>query len=293
MKLFYFFCFISLQLNSQNFWRVDSIPNIRKTWIVGGTSVGVVGGLYTYTGISWYSGIPKTKFHFFDDSHEWKQMDKVGHAWTAYQQSKMVNELLIWAGHNKKTRSIVTALAGFCFQAPLEVLDGFTEKWGASITDLVANASGSLLAAFNVWAFNEQRIQLKFSFHRTSYADQFPHLFGKGITSIFKDYNGQTYWLVGNISSFLASNYPFPKWLNIALGYGAQGLEGGYGKIEWNIIKQREFRQWYLAPDIHFSKIKTNKTVIKIFFFVLDTVHMPLPALERNKHYIRWHWMYF
>ncbi|GIV44214.1 MAG: DUF2279 domain-containing protein [Bacteroidia bacterium] len=269
------------------------MPNVKKTWLVAGTSIGIVGSLYTYTGVSWYSGIPKTKFHFFDDSHEWKQMDKIGHAWTAYQESKMVNELLIWAGHNRKTRGLVTALAGFCFQAPLEVFDGYTAKWGASVTDLIANASGALLAAINVWAFDKQKIQLKFSFHRTPYADQFPDLFGKGITSIFKDYNGQTYWLVGNINDFIKKDNKFPRWLNIAIGHGAQGLQGGYGKIDKKILQQTEFRQWYLAPDIQFSKLPTQNTFLKVVYFVLDAVHIPLPAIEWNKHYLRWHWIYF
>ncbi len=277
----------------QGFWDNDTMPNANKTWIVAGTSIGVVGGLYTYTGISWYANVPKTKFHFFDDSKEWKQVDKVGHAWTAYHQSKMVNELLAWAGHKRSTRGIVTALAGFTFQAPLEIFDGFTEKWGASWTDLIANASGSLLSAVNVWAFNEQRIQWKFSFHRTAYANQYPHLFGKGITSIFKDYNGQTYWLVVDIPAFLNQTNRFPRWLNFAVGYGAHGLEGEYGKIDKKIILQREFRQWYFAPDVNCSKIITNKKVLKILFFVLDTIHLPLPALEWNKHYLRWHWFYF
>lgn len=287
------FISLSFDLWCQNFWQKDSLPNKTKTWIVAGSSIGIVGSLYTYTGLSWYSGVDKTTFHFFDDSHEWKQVDKAGHAWTAYQQSKMVNEFLKWAGHNQKVRGVVTALAGFCFQAPLEILDGYTQKWGASATDLVANATGSLLAAINVWAFDEQKIQLKFSFHKTPFTDQFPHLFGKGITSIFKDYNGQTYWFVGNIHAFLTPNSKFPKWLNLGLGYGAHGLQGGYGKEDWNSIRQREFRQWYFAPDIHFSKIKTPYKILKILFFVLDSVHMPLPAIEWNRHHLRWHWIYF
>lgn len=293
MKTWIFFFWFPLHIFSQNFWTKDSIPNCKKTWLLAGTSLGVIGGLYTYTGISWYSNIPKTKFHFFDDSKEWKQMDKVGHSWTAYQESKMINELMIWAGYNRGVRGITTALAGFTFQLPLEYFDGYTEKWGASVTDIIANASGSLLAAANVWAFDKQLIQLKFSFHPTIYSKRFPNLFGTGISTVFKDYNGQAYWLCIDMKELFFSQTKFPKWLNFSLGYGAQGLEGGYGKTDKSILQLREFRQWYLAPDINFSKIRTQKAVIKILFFVLDTIHFPLPALEYNKHHLRWHWIYF
>ncbi|HVE60342.1 MAG TPA: hypothetical protein VNA26_00890, partial [Chitinophagaceae bacterium] len=31
---------------------------------------------------SWYKDFPKTSFHTFNDSKEWLQVDKAGHAWT-------------------------------------------------------------------------------------------------------------------------------------------------------------------------------------------------------------------
>ena len=35
----------------------------------------------------WYKKYPKSSFHFFDDNDEWLQMDKMGHATTAYNIS--------------------------------------------------------------------------------------------------------------------------------------------------------------------------------------------------------------
>jgi hypothetical protein len=294
MKFWLFGFFLPLWGWSQTlFWHPDTIPNCKKTWIVCGASVGIVASLYTYTGISWYSNVPRTNFHFFDDSREWKQMDKVGHSWTAFQQSKMANELFTWAGHKIKTRVWITALSGFCFQLPLEIFDGFTQKWGASWTDILANASGSLLATANLIAFRKQVIQLRFSFHPTTYSKQYPELFGKGITSTFKDYNGQTYWLSVDLHHLFFQQTKYPAWLGISFGYGAHGLEGGYHQTDWAIIQQREFRQWYLSPEIFFSKINTKKLGFKILFFALDSVHFPLFAIEWNKHYMKFHWIYF
>lgn len=292
ISLFCWWLFFQKAFAQQRFWEKDSLPNTKKTWIMAASSTGLIGGLYIYTGISWYSNIPKTSFHFFDDSREWKQMDKIGHAWTAYQESKMVNELMTWAGHSKKTRFWTTALAGFCYQFPLEIMDGFTYKWGASASDLLANAAGSLLAASNILLFNKQFIQIKFSFHRTTYADLYPELFGYGLTSIFKDYNGQTYWLSMPLKPLLSNSF-VPRWLNLAIGQGAEGLIGGYHNTPRSIIKQREFRQWFVSPDIQFSEIPTHSKILKILFFFMDTVHFPLPAFEINRKYAKWHWIYF
>ena len=42
----------------------------------------------------------------------------------------------------------------------------------------------------------------------------------------------------------------------------------------------KRYRQWYLAPDINFSKIKTNKKAVKVLLDVLDAFKFPAPSLE-------------
>ena len=52
------------------------------------------------------------------------------------------------------------------------------------------------------------RIYPKFSFHRTDYAPLRPDVLGDGLAEeIFKDYNGQTYWLSFDMDKFIK----FPK----------------------------------------------------------------------------------
>ena len=75
---------------------------------------------------------------------------------------------------------------------------------------------------------NEQRITLKYSFHQTSYAKLRPTTLGENyIQQALKDYNGQTYWLSTNIWSFNKKS-SFPKWLNVLVGFGGEGML--YGK---------------------------------------------------------------
>ena len=104
---------------------------------------------------------------------------------------------------------------------------------------------------------------------------------------MLKDYNGQTYWLSFNLHSFFREA-GLPVWLNVAIGYGAEGMFGGFENkweegdpgfpVDRTDIKR--YRQWYLAPDIRFSNIKTSKKGLKFLFEFLDAFKFPLPALE-------------
>src|SRR3979490_1446479 len=44
----------------------------------------------------WYKKFPHSKFHYFNDNAEWLNVDKVGHAATAYNISYFQNNLLPW-----------------------------------------------------------------------------------------------------------------------------------------------------------------------------------------------------
>ena len=70
-------------------------------------------------------------------------------------------------------------------------------------------------------------LSLKFSYHNTIYPKYYPKELGSNFPSrLIKDYNGQTYWLSFNIKSFLSAKNDFPAWLNMSVGYGAEGMMG-------------------------------------------------------------------
>jgi hypothetical protein len=87
----------------------------------------------------------------------------------------------------------------------------------------------------------------------------------------------------------------FPSWLNLSIGYGAEGLLGGVenkgfdkdGQITFNRLDIRRNRQWYLSPDINFTKIKSNKKSVRTLFAVLNTIKVPAPAIEFSKGKLR------
>ena len=262
---------------------------------LGSTYVVSMAGLYSL----WYKDYPIGKFHEFNDNDEWLQNDKVGHFGSAYYLSKWGTDLFKWSGMKRKKIILLGGSAGFVFLTTIEILDGFSENWGFSTGDMIANTAGSLLAISQELAWDEQRIKIKFSYHPSEYAQYRTALLGSSsIESLFKDYNGQTYWISANIFSFLHNRSRFPKWLNLSAGYGVDGLTGAFdnsgteGNINVPIFKRQ--RQYYLAPDIDLTKIHTNNKVLKTIFGAFGFVKFPSPALEFNeKGKTKFYWIYF
>ena len=124
-------------------------------------SAGMV-GLYA----AWYKDYPQSKFHFFNDNSEWMQIDKIGHAYSAYAESKASMELWRWTGISRKKRILFGGFSGAAYQTVIETLDGLSTEWGWSWGDFAANITGSSLLVAQEFAWDEQRIQFKFSFHK-------------------------------------------------------------------------------------------------------------------------------
>jgi uncharacterized protein YfiM (DUF2279 family) len=245
---------------------------------------------------TWYKDYPQSKFHFFNDNAEWQQIDKIGHAYSAYAESRASMELWRWTGISRKNRILLGGFSGAAYQTVIETLDGFSSEWGWSWGDFAANMFGSGLLVSQEFAWDEQRVQFKWSFHKKSYKDpalnkRSDEIFGTSRPERFlKDYNGQTYWLSANIHSFFPQSR-FPKWLQIAVGTGAEGMFGARdnygtdknGVVIFNRPDIKRYRQWYLAPDIDLTKIKTRKRGIKMALNILSIIKVPTPSLEYSK----------
>jgi hypothetical protein len=281
-------------------------PATKRKRVIINTSVHA--GLYAVSMVvlnqAWYADYPRSKFHTYNDSKEWLQVDKTGHAWTAYQISRMSMASWKWAGLTRKQQIWYGGLAGAVFQTVIEVQDGFSEEWGWSWGDFTANCLGSALLIGQQLGWDEQRVSLKFSFHKMTYDDPMLNersdsLFGTSLPErALKDYNGQAYWLSANLHSFFPKS-KIPAWLNVAVGYGASGMFGGYDNI-WesgNVTYDRSdiprLRQWYLAPDIDFTRIPTKSKFLKGAFFLLNAFKFPAPALMLSNGKLKVHAIYF
>ncbi len=272
------------------------------------------GGAIAYTSLViglnevWYKQYERGPFHFFDDVGEWNDMDKVGHTYTAYNESRLVFEGARWAGI-KRRKAMWTAVGlGSLFQATIEVMDGFSEKWGFSMADMGFNTIGVGLFAGQEMLWQEQRVVMKFSSWQKPYPattilsqdgratsslrKRAADLYGSGFPDgMIKDYNAQTYWLSANVFSFVKNKESkFPKWLNVAVGYSAGNMFGGfrnaweedgaYFVVDENLVPR--YRQFFLAPDIDFTKLKVKSRFVRSLLYLVNIFKMPAPALEIN-----------
>lgn len=243
----------------------------------------------------WYSDYEQSKFHTIDDNSEWLQMDKMGHVLTSYHVGRLGANVLNWTGSSKNSQLIYGASLGLTFLTVVEVFDGFSEEWGFSWGDMAANIAGTGLYVGQELIWKEQRITLKYSFHQTQYAEIRPERLGANfLEQTLKDYNGQTYWLSANIQSFTKDN-KIPKWLNVAFGYGADGmLTGDTFSNTLDIPDQNRIRQFYLSLDVDLERIETNSRVLKSIFSFINFIKIPAPTIEINSNgKMKFHYIYF
>jgi len=244
----------------------------------------------------WYADYETSSFHFKNDNNHWLQMDKAGHAYAAYYLGSMSAELLAWSGVSKKDQLLYGAGYGFVFLTAVEVFDGHSAEWCFSWGDIVANATGTALYVSQELAWQEQRIVPKFSFHSTPFAKQRPEVLGASFSEqLLKDYNGQTYWLSANLRSFLPDS-KLPKWLNVALGYGAEGMLTATSSSDAGLVlpDYERYRQFYLSLDIDLTKIETKSSLLRTLFSLFNTIKIPAPTFEiRGSQGVKFHWIYF
>lgn len=300
--------FLFLLLVDLSFAQTDSLEvipsdpkpvNKKRIALIVGTEATLYAGSLIGLNELWYKNYPRSSFHFFNDNKEWLQMDKVGHIITAYYVGRIGIDFFKWGGMERKKAIWYGGVLGSVYQTTIEVLDGFSTEWGFSTGDFAANTAGSLLVISQELLWDEQRIVLKYGFQKSRYAAYRPNLLGKNLNeNLLKDYNGQTYWLSVNPSSFMNKSTWFPKWLNIAIGYGADGMTGGYTNPistddNGNVITFERYRQFYLSLDVDLTRIKTHSAFLKTVCTVIGFIKIPAPALEFNKYGVKGQWIGF
>ncbi len=273
-----------------------------RKWLIGGGTALAYSGTMIALNETWYKGFPRSSFHTFNDMGEWLQIDKLGHVLSTYQFSRGTTALWKWAGVPHKTSVWLGAGSGLLFMLSTEYMDGLSEEWGWSWPDAGADLLGAAAFAVQELTWQEQRLQIKFSFHSIKYSDpqldaRSKDLYGSGLVQgVLKDYNARTNWYSLNVRSFFPQS-KLPKWLNISFGYGAEGMFGGYENVSYdkngNVVFDRRdikrFRQWYFAPDVDFTKIKTNSRLVRSLFFALNSFKFPAPSVEYSNGSFKLH----
>ena len=260
-------------------------------------ALSIGGTAYTATSIalyeSWYKNYEQSKFHFYNDWNEWNNMDKVGHLYSAYFQTAWAYHGWKWAGLKENQALFAGAATSFLAQTTIEVFDGFSKEWGFSVPDFASNLIGIGSFVTQQIAWKEQRIRFKSSFTPINYKKRYGSeryqqrandLFGTNLsTKLFKDYNAQTIWMSLNLKSFFQKSN-LPEWLNLAFGYGAENLFGGYSNNSLNLEDRqvKRYGQFYISLDADLSKIDTSSPLLRTLLDVLNIIKLPFSTIEIN-----------
>ncbi|MFL2999163.1 MAG: hypothetical protein ACJZZ9_01645 [Cytophagales bacterium] len=138
----------------------------------------------------------------------------------------------------------------------------------------------------------------KLSFSRSKYARNANGLLGKNnlLSEFVYDYNGYTYWFSFSPNKVFRLNN-LPEWLNLALGYGADGMLGEFENKKYykgqSLPDYKRYRQFYISLDIDFSKIKTKSRVLKKIYKAVSFIKIPLPTIEFSNKKVRGYFFYF
>jgi len=274
---------LACSLNAQ---RSDSL-RLRKGLTHAVLSSSAVGSLVALNQV-WYAPYSTEEFHLFNDSKQWMQMDKFGHAFTGYLITNELNRLHYWAA--AKRQPWVGAVYAMSYLSTLEIMDGFSSGWGFSGADMLVNGLGVGLAFSQDFFFKRQIIIPKFSFSRTSYAAVRPEILGSTYTEqLLKDYNGQTYWVSLPVATFLKLPKRF-HWICISLGYGCDAKLVG-SQDTWNGFNAR--RQVYLSLDIDCANLAPKHPKLNKVLTHLNWIKVPFPSLEFSTDKTRFHWISF
>ena len=289
----YLFLFMCLGVQPQLLYAQDSVAiKTTKKWVLGSVQVGLWGGSFYALNKAWYANYPKAKFKLYNDWKEWQQMDKMGHFWSTYQISRHTSNIWQWADLERNKAIWVGAVSGMAYLSVIEILDGYSDKWGFSIPDVMANTAGAGLFLGQELLWKEQRISLKLSYSPYQYGNlkyRADELFGSGdVERLLKDYNGQIIWASINMKSFLP-NTKLPKWLNLAVGYNARTMLGGY-ENKWEdalgnpIVRNdiKRYNRFLVSFDVDLTKIETKNRTLKTIYSIFNVLKVPAPAIEFN-----------
>ena len=162
MRFLFFLCCISLYWHSNSqIQNTDTAKINPKRFLITNSAIGSI-SVSSIIGLQqlWYSNDEDASFHFFDDSKNWLQMDKYGHAMSSYELTRLMNKAYRWSGLSKNKSMILSASISFGYLSAIEIMDGYSPNWGFSWSDMGANLMGASL-----FLFQEKYFLLKKLFH--------------------------------------------------------------------------------------------------------------------------------
>ncbi len=156
--------------------------------------------------------------------------DKLGHGYSFYVSTRLLKKGFEWAGHGSKQAAKLAGLTSAALSVGVEIMDGFTDKYGFSTEDVIMNLSGIgmgvFLESYPKW---DELFDFRLKYWPSDDAKELKEY------DPLADYSGQTYLFIVKASGIPALRQnTFSRYLELAVGYGTRGYQptDGTGRQE-------------------------------------------------------------
>lgn len=194
-------------------------------------------------------------------------VDKFGHLFTSYFYFNALYKLMEWGGFEESATMWVSVSIPALYAISLEIGDGFSHYEFAP-DDLLANALGLGYGVLQKKYRYLDNFTFKWSYIPTG-------MYHGGLTyPITNDYDGHIYWLSLKMHNLLPQPVKqyWPKFLNLAIGYGAINASVG----STGLIK----RKYAISLDYNLTELPLNGDTWETVKSIFDLLHFPAPGVR-------------
>ena len=245
---------------------------------------------FEYFDRAWYQGQKRDSIRWL---HDWSgdtylHLDKGGHFLGGLFMARTLTDAYRWSGLGLRGGALLGTVTSWAVLLEIEMRDAYYDQWGFSIPDFVANTAGASVPLVHALFPATRMVGFKVGYWPSSlYLDHEDRgRAGRPHTEYaIDDYEGMTFWMTLGVGEMLAARRTaWPRWLGLALGYGATGMHGSNAKSRG---REREYLdlpsarpEVFLALDYNLRYLPGRGTWWRRLKSEANWLHLPAPALR-------------
>lgn len=203
-------------------WAQGAAPDLKLRNTATIAAIGALWAGYGYN--KWWNdgfggGFKTTDEGWFGNGTDSGGADKLGHMFSNYASVRLLTPLLTATGNSREEAIRLAGWTTIGIFTAIEVVDGYSRKWGFSPQDVAMNVAGTALGVYlESHPEVDDRFDFRFAYRRSRDSGFDP----------FGDYSGQRYLLVLKADGFETTRrVPALRYLELSLGYQARGFDPG------------------------------------------------------------------
>ncbi len=268
-------------------YTVDGMPALRNSHInylalgiTSGVYLGIMVGLHIYQMNTFWAD-RSSRINILEDGSYAKGVDKFGHVFGATMMSYASTQVLQGSGVSVESSHIWGTLMGILYQTYVEIEDGYGRQWGFSPTDMYMNMVGATYYLSQYYIPALQNVTEKWIYTPAPWI----HEQARASSETFiDDYSSSTFFysfkMVNIFPDAIASHWP--RWLNLAFGYAARGLDTPQEDTKLVFALDYDFPE--LFPDFRQTVGGALGDGLNWVIQTLNYIKFPSPAIEIGSH---------